>query len=103
MLSALLAGVIEQGLLRVKSKISGIDPKKALLLSFVWFALFAASVAVFVFSSSVFSLSSLKCVVFSLFPPVNVFGGRRKGPWPFPSLSLVFIVLFVLCVLLVKY
>ena len=27
---------------------------------------------------------------FSLFPPVHVFGGRRKGPYSFPLLSLVF-------------
>ena len=47
------------------------------------------------FWSVCFSLSSfMLCIVFSLFPPVHAFGGRRKGPCSFPLLSLVFLCPF---------
>ena len=73
---------------------------------FVWFALFAASVAVVGFGPSVFSLSFLVFMLcaFSRFSPVHVFVGRRRGPCSFPLFCVVglpFDVLFVLCVLLV--
>ena len=68
------------------------------LLSFVWFALFAASVAVVAFGPSVFSFvfPYVVHVFFSLFPPVHVLGGRRKGLCSFPLLSLVFHLLSLL-------
>ena len=57
----------------------------------------------FCFGPSVFPLSPLCCGVFPVFPPVHVFGGRRKGRYSFPLLSLVFLCPFVSCVLPVKY
>ena len=54
---------------------------------------------VVLFGPPIFSLSSLMFgSSFSLFPPVHVFGGTRKGPCSFPLLSFVLLCLFCVVV-----
>ena len=77
------------------------------LLSFVWFALFAASVDEVVFGPSVFSVFPyyyVVCVFFLVHPVMPSEEGERD-PVPFRCcvVGLPFFVPFVMCVLLVKY
>ena len=76
------------------------------LLSFVWFALFSAPVALVAFYPSVFSLSSLMlCTLFFLFFLLFMSSGKEEGTL-FLSVvvaSLPFVVPSVLGVLLVMY